>query len=324
MCGIAGVSHLTDVTRAMLPYLAWDIESRGRDSWGATNGTSTSKHLGPITCSMWDSMEEILSWDRCILHTRAASCGAVTIPNAHPFQYKLHQSDGTLTRRVMGIHNGIVVNHIALDNRYHRDFEVDSMHIFAHLAEGRAMSDIHGWGNIAWYEFDEDFPDGCLRVLRFNNDALHIAKLVTGELVFCSTKDTIIRAAAMAGSDVKKFLTTSEDTVYRLGQDRDGEWQFFKREPKMLFGTRVEPFVRQFPDADFQRVYEAHRHTFHEPSRYGEKPPTLATIHFEDRKKDICLINGCLRKVTPNRRNSLVCEEDWKLISSGVGQGVGV
>lgn len=311
------MSHLTDVTRGMLPFLAWEIESRGRDSWGATDGTSISKHLGPITHTFWDNMEEILSWDRCILHTRAASCGAVTIPNAHPYSFQHDDVEGNMIRRVVGIHNGIVVNHIALDNKYNRDFEVDSMHIYAHIAEHLDMGDIHGWGNIAWYEFDKDYPEGALRVLRFNNDALHIAKLVTGELVFCSTRDTILRAAAMAGSDVKKFYTTTEETVYRFGKDKSSEWQVFIRDPKMRFGYRTEPIQRHFP------VHNSITYPRTSDHRAG-RPINLATLNFENRRNNICMINGCTKKVSTTRRTALVCDDDWKKIMIDAGRMVGV
>ena len=47
----------------------------------------------------------------------------------------------------MGIHNGCITNHEALNIKYERKFEVDSMHIFAHIAEKKAKP-----GNKTWYK----------------------------------------------------------------------------------------------------------------------------------------------------------------------------
>lgn len=322
MCGIAGVSHLTDITRTMLPFLAWDIESRGHDSWGATNGRDTEKALGPITSTLYDHLDYILEWDRVILHTRAASTGEVTLANQHPFHNVVKDGDGTIIREVMGIHNGIVANHFALNTQYSRTNEVDSMHIYQHIAEERDTGEIHGWGNLAWYTYDTDHPDGALRLLRFNHTDLHVALLVTGEIVFCSTKDTIVRAAAVAGSDVKKFLPTSDETVYRVGKDRNGDWQLFQRDVKMKFGVRHS----------YQNFHPMHGgnggRNFDEytPGLRKVGPElNLSTLQHEDRKNNICLINGCTEKVTPNRRQALICAKDWaKLVEDEATYGVKV
>ena len=50
MCGIFGFNKATEATWAMTPFLAWDMERRGRDSWGVTNGVDrVHKQVGTIT-----------------------------------------------------------------------------------------------------------------------------------------------------------------------------------------------------------------------------------------------------------------------------------
>lgn len=326
MCGIFGVSHNTDVTRRMLPLLALEMEFRGRDSWGATDGTSTYHSLGYITDGWYDAHlapDGPSGWDRVIYHTRGASTGAVTLQNAHPYTFTHTTPDG-VERRVVGIHNGIISNHEALLKKYSRTSEVDSMHIYQHISEGLPTEELCGWGNLAWYTTDSDYPTGTLRLLRFNNDALHVAKLTTGEIVFCSLKDSIIRASAMAGSSIHKFFTIEPETVYRVGTAPDGDWVLFQRTERMRFGGRVAPWVgsfTQFPHhptgGDLDRPLRMHN----PPS-----PLTLATLHQRDRANHICIIPACDHLVTPSRRDGLLCKkhlaevvDDFKPVAAGVG-----
>ena len=157
MCGIAGFSHTTDVTRRMAPHLLWDIESRGKDSWGATDGLDTVRVLGPVTNTYVDNRDIIEGWERTIFHTRGASTGEVTVENQHPF-YFVEGEENTpgWKRSIMGIHNGIVNNHSELNRKYSRNFSVDSMHIFKHLVERRVD---HPRGNrVHAYAVRPQFP----------------------------------------------------------------------------------------------------------------------------------------------------------------------
>jgi hypothetical protein len=311
MCGIAGISNLTPITRRMIPHILWDIETRGRDSWSATDGTSLIKHLGPATLSYAGSADEIDSWDRVILHTRAASTGAVTLENQHPFRFdRPNPADG----HILGIHNGIVGNHLDLKIEHNRDFEVDSMHIFAHIAAGLDTKDICGWGNLAWYDFCPDFPSGVLRLLRFNSEALHIATLLTGELIFCSTKETIFRAAAMAGGRVDKFLTIHDETLYTIRQDETGTWQcFFRTGEKMPFGPKTSYVSSDYRDWN-NYSYTPHQNTIDLTgmgSSHRNRPTrmTFALLGADDRKEGICAVRACKKQVVGSRRQALICPD---------------
>ena len=312
MCGIFGFSHFTDVTRRMVPFLALEMEFRGRDSWGATDGTRSVRRLGCITNTWWDAAPEVLAWERGIFHTRGASTGSVTLANAHPFQFTLRDEAGGVVRDVIGVHNGIVSNHENLAKKYNRSSEVDSMHIFQHLAEGKETEEIHGWGNIAWYTSDEEFPSGTLRLLRFNSEALHVAKLTTGEIVFASVAESITRAAGLVGSGVRKFYNIHPETVYRVEISVENEWVLFERNVKMQFGTRGT----MWNHTSTHTPYSFDRRTsYYTPA----KPPTLATLQHSDRIKHICLIPMCEKLVAPSRREGLVCKKHLDEIMKDAG-----
>jgi asparagine synthetase B (glutamine-hydrolysing) len=219
MCGIFGTSNLTPTTRAMMPFLAWAMEDRGKDSWGATDGREVVKKLGAITDS-W----ELPEWERGIFHTRARSVGAATVENAHPFEF-----ESEAVGRVIGIHNGSIGNHDELNRKLGRNFAVDSMHIFAHIAEGRGTEELEGWGACAWYQ------DGLLRLWRFHMDALHVARLETEELVFASTGAAIHKAARMVGAKVLHEYKLDEMMRYTVRM-HNGLWTLFKG-PEMKVKT---------------------------------------------------------------------------------------
>jgi predicted glutamine amidotransferase len=210
MCGIFGFSRLTNTTRAMAPFLAYSMVDRGDDSWGGTDGTNIIKHVCPIVENFYIPED----WTRGIFHTRAASVGEVNEPNAHPFRFD--DSDPDNTGPVVGIHNGHINNYTQLNQTYNRDFKVDSMHIFAHIAENKDLEDLSGWGAVAYYR------DTLLHLSRFNMDDLHVVKLETGELVFCSTQTPLLKATAMARGKITGTYKLKDNTKYVIEEDDDG------------------------------------------------------------------------------------------------------
>lgn len=306
MCGIAGFSHMTEVTRKMAPFLMWEMEHRGHDSWGATNGTDIVKVLGPITETFEDYREEIAGWSRAIYHTRGASTGTITVDNQHPFVF--HSGEpGTPSwnRTVCGIHNGIVSNHFSLNTKYSRGFTVDSMHIYKNLCDRLSTSEIQGYGNLAWYEFTPMYPEGILYLLRFNNDALHIAQLETGEFVFCSTKDPIERAARMAGSAVHKFFTTTEEHVYYI-KFTDGVPSLYKG-AKLPFGTRTSY------QSNANSEWWEGRNAIGGVRRNSSVNSARAAAHRHDVVMASCCVVGCHDKVmSGSRKTSILCAKHWE------------
>jgi predicted glutamine amidotransferase len=213
MCGIAGTSKLTASTRKILPILEWEMSRRGEDSWGMSDGLEVVKKSGSILDS-FDPPPE--NWNRVVYHTRSATHGsAKTVENAHPFQFS--KADGSI---ITGVHNGMIRNHIELGKKYERNFEVDSMHIFAHLSEDRSLTDLEGYAALVWFEENRDSSE--MYFSRHNTTDMHIVTLEGGELVFCSLLTPLEKSSKMMNNPIWKTWRIDTDHKYRLITDQDG------------------------------------------------------------------------------------------------------
>ncbi|MCA1667879.1 MAG: glutamine--fructose-6-phosphate transaminase (isomerizing), partial [Thermomicrobia bacterium] len=109
MCGIFGYVGCAE-TKVDVPGMTLAalkrLEYRGYDSWGIAVrngvGLEVEKHVGKIGLAETTLPKSTIGFG----HTRWATHGGVTEPNAHP-----HQDE---SRRVALIHNGIVENYILL------------------------------------------------------------------------------------------------------------------------------------------------------------------------------------------------------------------
>lgn len=206
MCGIAFTDKVTPVTRKMMPLLGICMEKRGDDSWGISDGNTVIKFDHEISKNIHPVFNQRLWNNRPLLiHTRAASVGPVSQPNAHPFDY-------TGKLRVVGIHNGSCSNWQALNTKYGRDFEVDSMHIFRHLADNLDPGELHMRGVIAWIENN----DGILRFARASSTSIYIAQLDTGEFIGCSEEEPIRLAAKLASTSITGWWKVEDEEKYSI------------------------------------------------------------------------------------------------------------
>lgn len=199
MCGIFGTSDYNENTELIIDYLAYEMEDRGKDSWGITNGKQVFKRMGYATATF----EVPESWTQMIGHCRATSVGKTNIQNQHPFEFRSHK--GTL---LVGIHNGTLSNHRELNTKHNRDFDVDTKHLFAHLAEDKPFNDIRGSAVIAFYE------DGVLNLGRFNSSSLSVVRLQTGEIIFASTESAVKKAIRAGGGSIATTIPIKEDHIY--------------------------------------------------------------------------------------------------------------
>lgn len=199
MCGIFTITPYTERLLHVAPMLALEIEPRGRDSWGATDGTYIHKDVGEIS----ESFRYFPEWERVIYHTRQASTGSVTLANSHPFEF-------TGTKKIVGVHNGAISNHDALNTKYDRKCTVDSQHIFMNLAEGKSLEDLYGWGVAVWVENDS----GVVNFVVLNAGEFHLAQLPTGEFLGCSYQKSILKVSRMLQLGMPTLIKIDKDHRY--------------------------------------------------------------------------------------------------------------
>lgn len=206
MCGIFGTNRLNPITREMMPMLAVWMEARGKDSWGATNGVEVFKKVGKVS----NGFRRFKEWEgeRVLYHTRKCTHGAVTDANCHPFTV---EREG---RRVIGVHNGMVLNHTELNRKYGRDFDVDSQHIFAHICEKKGLDELDMNGAIVWFEGE----DGRMRLFcaKSVHGELAMAQGADGEVVWASTKTSITYATKMLEMEEFKDIVIEPRKKYEI------------------------------------------------------------------------------------------------------------
>lgn len=152
MCGLAGWFGLTlsdkDKQEKLFRLLMRKAQVRGTDSFGVAfsrdGKVRVHRGLGPV--SRWLTRDRkrvarVAASPIVIGHTRAASRGEVTLPNAHPFTVGEH----------VGAHNGMISNSssLMLGARYAPRGETDSEEALAWLvSEGltvEAFRALRGW-----------------------------------------------------------------------------------------------------------------------------------------------------------------------------------
>lgn len=198
MCGVFGYD-LADLAipaaqRAVLvAALGHYNDRRGGDSWGAfapdAPGDNIWRGLGDIGPSAWQFGEH----PRLFGHTRFATHGKKVLANAHPFVITGQRGE------VVGAHNGVIHNHAELNAMRRRNFDVDSQHIFQHIADGEDLTDLEGYGTVWW----------------FHNNQARLCKLShSGDLSVVGIKDKSGAAKGVVFSSLKSSL---EDALKLAG-----------------------------------------------------------------------------------------------------------
>lgn len=239
MCGIAYISKLTPENLDAFLLLCYDMQDRGEDSFGFTDGARVWKWDKAFT-SVWRDTKGILeslveSNPSIIAHTRAASVGEVTVENSHPFRV-IDPEDNS--REVVGVHNGGIGNYTALNQQYNRDFKVDSQHIFAHIAESRSCDDLNGYGTVVWNEVIKR-QDKVVKFdyfVKFNNGSISVAQYTSdfGDIiVLASTESPVVKVCSVMGVE-PTFYNIKEEQRYEI---KDGVLYL---DGEMKFGGRVK------------------------------------------------------------------------------------
>lgn len=221
MCGLWGCKFADPDPRLGIYLAAVGIfmDQRGGHSWGFADGNGITKGLGHFSTSV---RTDTFHGTFFLGHCRYATVGAVTKENAHPFE----QGD------IVGAHNGGVANWRELNEKYGRNFQVDSQHIFETLARDLPVDEVAASGAITWYDKNE--PDS-IRFLRTISGTFHLGQVFADDdpkkpigVVWGSTEQSIRSGLTLAGfSNYKIFEPIFEDiyeatgdgVVYRTSED---------------------------------------------------------------------------------------------------------
>jgi glutamine---fructose-6-phosphate transaminase (isomerizing) len=131
MCGVFGyVGERTELASQLLRGLR-TLEYRGYDSWGIALGGEVAIEMDKRVGRISGASTDLGASDIGFGHTRWATHGGVTEPNAHPHL--------DCTGRLAIIHNGIIENHTELRSellaRGHRFRSATDSEVAAHLLE---------------------------------------------------------------------------------------------------------------------------------------------------------------------------------------------
>lgn len=204
--------------------LAGEMESRGRDSFGGI-GIPTEydenklarimRGIGKISESGKELFKLAVSSRSFLGHTRAATKGSICIDNSHPFS----------VGDVLGVHNGVITNHDHLNQKYKRNFAVDSMHAFAHINDNLDLEELWGYGTLFWLRSSEDWAN--LYFAKTNGGSLTIAKLYREEddaeeqddnhfaIIWASEQRAIERVCLLLGFTFKK-IEVKENELHKV------------------------------------------------------------------------------------------------------------
>lgn len=210
MCGIFGYVGLSDkmvdVPSMTLGALK-RLEYRGYDSWGIAVrngiGIEVEKHVGKIGQAVTTLPESTIGFG----HTRWATHGGVTEPNAHP-----HQDEA---RRVALIHNGIVENYImlkaALIARGHTFRSDTDTEVIVHLVEEALAHRDNPESDLTWavrHAFRQLDGLNAIIVMTVDRQELVAVKNVSPLIVGIGDDATYI------ASDVVALLEYTDRVVY--------------------------------------------------------------------------------------------------------------
>lgn len=243
MCGLFGFATNENIKNLAGAFLVMALEnqSRGRDSWGVYNGKELIKSLGTIE-RQWHKVP-MRNHGVMMGHVRAATVGKETVPNSHPFEFKGKY-------HVIGAHNGHISNWQELNKKYERSLEVDSMHIFAHIAEERPMDELEGSGAVTFIK------DGGLYFSRFNNGTLAIAQLLDDD------KKPIGLAWSSLDCDLRKALDGS-GIKYETYKVEEGRIYFWNNNALSVCKQRmtIQSYQRRNMPVTDRRTFPSHSHS---------------------------------------------------------------
>ena len=237
MCGIIGYVGPEPAYPVLIDALR-RLEYRGYDSAGvalvADGGLAVCKRAGKIAGLAADLREQPPAGQVGIGHTRWATHGAPTTPNAHPHT--------DCDNRLAVVHNGIVENHDTLRSRLSDDghvFRSDTdTEVLAHLVESHLAEGV-------------DLPEAVRRALRVVEGSFAVAVVSQDEphrIVAARRGSPLVvglaEGAGLVASDIPALLAHTR-AVAVLEDDHVVDVTADGISVTDLDGTPVEPAVRR-------------------------------------------------------------------------------
>lgn len=261
--------------RTLATILGYNANNRGDESWGVAKllgkDVKVVKDVGSIrkTCRI----RNILS-PQVIGHTRKATTGAVSVPNAHPF----------IHGKIIGAHNGFVYDHKELNREFNRDFEVDSQHLIAHISEGRDIDSLGGVGTVSYLNVEQPTE---IYLGRGANSDLMVCYIGSKEnpvgVVWASIANWVYDAIEMAGFPHHEVAPTSIRSLYKIKDYSVKEIGEFPLGPSRSRQTAMETNYRgtgntcNYPHSRANHEYLYRGRTYFDSKDYRADKPGSAT-----------------------------------------------
>ncbi len=225
-CGIFGFSGENPADNTAIRWLGVLNMSRGRSSTGVfTIGSDKGKTqtLFKEACDAEDFImklgftQAITGATSIVGHTRASTSGATNQYNAHPFDSSVIMEGSKVEQkaRVVGAHNGFVLQQIAKKYGFDKEFPVDSMLIFAMLSkyggDYKCLPEIEG-GIVAAFMVPDKYPD-CVYLYKREARDLHFGRKREG-IYYSSEKKPL----ELIGCEFVTPLRDNAITILRHGE----------------------------------------------------------------------------------------------------------
>jgi predicted glutamine amidotransferase len=223
MCGLAGFAktpneqsrHQMRKVRKISKSLLKSIADRGKHSTGVSVISEKDEPIIYKTLQSSDVFVDSPEYNKisneyrkdtsiCMLHTRHATEGDVTVRNAHPF----------VVGSTIGAHNGMIYNHEDIDEKHKELYEVDSQYLFHFINDNeslqKALDEIYGDYALSWIKNSKTE----LNLLHEGGRDLAVAYWKKAKVLFyASTKEHLKKALSTYG--VKAYIyDVTIDTHY--------------------------------------------------------------------------------------------------------------
>ena len=213
MCGLVSiVGHLDTVHEKMFKLMLQLDTMRGADSTGMlsvslSNATTILKGLGtPWDLSNHKKFDSFFYGYHKVLmgHNRSATRGAVSIANAHPFEFE----------DVIGAHNGTLRSTVTLDG--HNQFNVDSEVLFHHMdvnGVDDTIEKVDGAFALTWY----DKLSKTFNFVRNSERPLCYTKIEDGKILAVASEPWMLTiAAGYAGVKIGEIETVPVGELFTV------------------------------------------------------------------------------------------------------------